>query len=203
MTALSLQRAKDYLSSIDVDAVLTGLDMPDADIRDILSDISSGVQCPVIVTGDTDDPDVKIACFDNGASDYVEMPAHFGELNARIRAHIRSQSHSHDSIMLDSRKPFHQWYIDNDRHQLFDTHGQSAALTHQEYIVFYTLYNQCGKVVSRYDLSQALKRKSYSPSGRSVDVTVSRLRKKISQDGKDSPCIQTVRGTGYIIDRRR
>ena len=81
--------------------------------------------------------------------------------------------------------------------QLSDTqNGKVTALTDVESRLLQVLLRKRGQTVSRYDLSQAL---DLDPDSRTVDVQVTRLRRKIESDPQNPTLLQTVRGKGYIL----
>jgi DNA-binding response OmpR family regulator len=81
--------------------------------------------------------------------------------------------------------------------------GARVELTDVEFSLLEALMQSPGKVVSREDLSQSVLRRPFDPFDRSLDMHVSRLRRKLSQSGSDENQVKTIRGAGYqlVVDR--
>jgi two-component system response regulator CpxR len=81
--------------------------------------------------------------------------------------------------------------------------GRKLDLTDVEFGLLEAFMRTPGKVLSRDELSQAVLGRTFDPFDRSLDMHVSRLRRKLGQDGEDEDCVKTVRGVGYqlVLDR--
>jgi DNA-binding response OmpR family regulator len=80
--------------------------------------------------------------------------------------------------------------------------GKELTLTSFEFRLLVALARRAGETVTREELASALKSASYDPSvDRSLDVHVSHLRQKLSDDGREPRLIRTIRGVGYVLVR--
>jgi DNA-binding response OmpR family regulator len=81
--------------------------------------------------------------------------------------------------------------------------GSRIDLTDVEFSLLEALMQSPGKVVSREDLSQAVLGRAFDPFDRSLDMHVSRLRRKLSSTGAEESLVKTIRGVGYqlVLDR--
>jgi DNA-binding response OmpR family regulator len=81
--------------------------------------------------------------------------------------------------------------------------GSRVDLTDVEFSLLEALMQSPGKVVSREDLSQAVLGRAFDPFDRSLDMHVSRLRRKLSSTGAEESLVKTIRGVGYqlVLDR--
>ena len=132
--------------------------------------------------------------FQNGADDYVRKPFSINEVLVRVKAVLdRYQSaevlpHTHSGLNLDLARK--RLVIDQ----------SPVELTRTEYDIFTMLYGQPGKVFSRDDILLAIWADQPYVSGRTVDVNITRIRKKLGAWGK---CIVTRSGYGYYFDARK
>ncbi len=100
---------------------------------------------------------------------------------------------------------FGQWTLDITSRELKDGTGGVRELTTGEFNLLEIFVRRPHRVLSRDEIMDLLKGHDYSPLDRSIDALVSRLRKKIDDDGSKPPQIKSVRGIGYMlaIDVRR
>jgi DNA-binding response OmpR family regulator len=132
--------------------------------------------------------------FKNGADDYVRKPFSINEVLVRVKAVLdRYQSadtlpHATNGLDLDLAR----------KRILIDK--EPIDLTRTEYDIFSMLYGQAGKVYSREDILTAIWSDQPYVSGRTVDVNITRIRKKLGAWGK---CIVTRSGYGYYFDSRK
>ncbi len=133
----------------------------------------------------------RVAAFEAGVDDYVTKPHSMRELLLRIRALSRRRSQSvaaAESIVLGAMK------IDRDARRV-DIAGDAVELTRREFDLLLYLAQRAGRVQTR-DAVVASVWGEIADSGRVVDTTVKRLRKKLGPNG---PAIRTVRGVGYKL----
>jgi DNA-binding response OmpR family regulator len=98
----------------------------------------------------------------------------------------------------DGRYAFAAWTLDTARRSLFDTAGRPAELTSSEFDLLLAFLRRPGEVISRADLTRAIRGRTWDYFDRSIDTLVARLRKKI--DAADGPSLlRSVRGVGYVF----
>ncbi len=140
----------------------------------------------------------RIVGLESGADDYLPKPFSPRELVARITAVLRRA----DSVVEpagESRLAFAGFVLEPDRRRLLNAQGTEVELTAGEYDLLVTLARRPRRVLNRDQLLDLTKGREASPFDRSIDVQVSRLRRKL-QAAADAPdIIKTVRFGGYIF----
>jgi DNA-binding response OmpR family regulator len=144
-----------------------------------------------------------------GADDYIVKPPSMRELIARIRAVHRRTSPAElpegdaaPRSAFASGTPntvFGGVSIDLKQRVASAADGEQIPLTGTEFDVLAILVEQAGNVVSRDFLSKAVLRRDYSPSDRSLDQLVHRIRAKLAAEDPSYQIIQSVRGVGYRL----
>ncbi|HEY6489162.1 MAG: response regulator transcription factor [Terracidiphilus sp.] len=180
--------------------VLLDVMLPGMDGFEVLKRIRSESNVNVLLlTARGEDVD-RIVGLEIGADDYLPKPFNPRELLARMRAVLRRQDRGSapppgqlrvQDLALDvaSRKASRA--------------GQKLELTDVEFGLLEALMRVPGKVLSRDELSQAVLGRAFDPFDRSLDMHVSRLRRKLGRDGEDEDRVKTIRGVGYqlVLDR--
>jgi two-component system OmpR family response regulator len=143
----------------------------------------------------------RIIGLELGADDYVTKPFNPRELLARIRAVLRRTSESEDRAPETAAKTyqFSGWTLDTARRRLSDPGGVEVAITGGEYDLLVALLDRPNRVLTRDMLLDLLRGRQAGPFDRAIDVAVSRLRRKLEDDGRHAQLIKTVRGGGYVL----
>jgi two-component system, OmpR family, response regulator len=142
--------------------------------------------------GETPD---RIVGLEIGAADYLPKPFEPRELLARIRAILRTRSPRADGEQADQLL-FEGWRLNRAERGLLDPEGRRVTLTGGEFALLCVFAERPGRLLSR-DMLLELSRGPNSDSfDRAVDLTVSRLRRKLAAGG-GAALIETVRGEGY------
>jgi len=143
----------------------------------------------------------RIIGLELGADDYVPKPFNPRELLARIRAVLRRAGDSigprHDSGARPLR--FAGWTLEPSRRRLLNPDGVEVALTGGEYDLLLALVERANRVLTRDMLLDLLRGRQAGPFDRAIDVAISRLRRKLEDDGRNAQLIKTVRGGGYVL----
>jgi two-component system OmpR family response regulator len=158
---------------------------------------TSGV--PVIMLTAVGEETDRIIGLEMGADDYVPKPFNPRELLARIRAVLRR---AEGLPSVEARKgvvTFDSWKLDTDRRELFRPDGELVPLTSGEYDLLLALVERPQRVLTRDQLLDITRGRDTVPFDRSIDVQISRLRRKIESDPKEPVRIKTVRGGGYVF----
>jgi two-component system OmpR family response regulator len=191
------------LKTTRVDLVVLDLMLPGDDglklCRELRSATSGNPDIPIIMlTAMSEDTD-RIVGLEVGADDYVPKPFNPRELLARIKAVLRRTAGPNArAVKPPHAYRFSGWVLDLVRRELTSPVGAMVALTGAEYDLLLALLERPGQVLSRDQLLE-LARNRVHGYDRSVDVQVSRLRRKLGDDTSTSPLIKTVRGAGYIL----
>jgi len=180
------------------DLVILDLMLPDMSGLDVCKNLRISWRGPVLMlTAMKDDADVVVG-LEVGADDYVGKPASPRVILARVRALLRRSSgdESAESIILGALR------IDvPSRRVLLD--GAEVDLTTTEFDLLVLLSHRAGRVQQRSVLVEELRGIDFTSIDRSVDVIVSRLRKKLGGDSGAGSMIKTIRGVGYVMSLPR
>jgi len=145
----------------------------------------------------------RIVGLELGADDYVAKPFNPRELLARIRAVLRRATA--DSSTGGTQEPpakairFSGWMLEPARRRLLNPQGAEVPLTGGEYELLVALVERPNRVLTRDMLMDLLRGRQAGPFDRAIDVAVSRLRRKLEDDGRNPQLIKTVRGGGYVL----
>ena len=142
----------------------------------------------------------RIVGLELGADDYVQKPFNPRELLARIRAILRRASGEGQALESDARPiQFAGWTLEPSRRRLLNPDGAEVLLTGGEYELLAALVERPNRILTRDMLMDLLRGRQAGPFDRAIDVAVSRLRRKLEDDGRNPNLIKTVRGGGYVL----
>ena len=155
----------------------------------------------VMLTAMAEETD-RIVGLELGADDYLGKPFNPRELLARIRAVLRRASG--DAGAASKEPPakairFAGWVLEPARRRLLNPDGAEVPLTGGEYELLQVLVERPNRVLTRDMLMDLLRGRQAGPFDRAIDVAVSRLRRKLEDDGRNPSLIKTVRGGGYVL----
>lgn len=171
------------------------LGLPDMDglslVKELFDDKKIGV---IILSGRNSLPD-KVLGLELGADDYIGKPFDPRELVARVKSIIRRLVVSELPDTTLQTASFGDWTFEQSTLTLYNDQGESFMLSAAEAEIFMILLKAPRQILSRERLL-SLDATSFD---RSIDVRMSRLRKKIEQDHKNPKIIKTVYGAGYIF----
>ncbi|ABE53847.1 two component transcriptional regulator, winged helix family [Shewanella denitrificans OS217] len=181
-------------------------ELPDLVLLDVMIPVKNGFDVckearefysgPILfMTACVEDGD-EIQGLEMGADDYLTKPIRPQVLLARIKALLRRASDEEPKQQLVFGA-----LVLNATAKTVTVHQQAVGLNDNEFDVLWLLALQAGTVVSRIDLVSQLRGIEYDGLDRSVDIRVSRLRKKL-QEAQDQPYkVKTIRGKGYLFCR--
>ncbi len=193
-----LGTARAALSQHRFDAVVLDIMLPDGSGLDMCRELrASWPALPVLMLSARSDTIDRVLGLEIGADDYLRKPFEVSELVARVRALLRRGALSHEGAR-GPRLFFAGMEIDLVSRAAL-VRGTLLDLTSAEFKLLAALARVPGEVVSREALSSAVQPGSYMPLNRSVDVQVTRLRKKLREADSLHDWIQTVRGEGYVF----
>ena len=139
----------------------------------------------------------RVIGLEMGADDYLAKPFGPRELLARIRSVLRrSRERGGES---GSRVAFGGWTIDLAAHHVIDPDGVVVLLSSGEFRLLRAMAENLNRVLSRDQLRDALAGREASRVDRTVDVLVSRLRRRLRDDAREPRLIRTVRNEGYML----
>jgi two-component system, OmpR family, response regulator len=143
----------------------------------------------------------RIIGLELGADDYMPKPFNPRELLARIRAVLRraGDAADHRTDATARTLAFNGWTLEPARRRLLNPDGAEIALTGGEYDLLLALVERANRVLTRDMLLDLLRGRQAGPFDRAIDVAISRLRRKLEDDGRNAQLIKTVRGGGYVL----
>ncbi len=166
----------------------------------VLKQLSFQTNIPVLMlTARGDDVD-RIVGLEMGADDYLGKPFNPRELVARLRAILRRSTRGSENLSVSVPSVRHRVddvEMDVGMRAVFKS-GEPVELTSVEFSLLEMLLFKAGRVVTRDEMTQTVLGRSLMPYDRSIDVHVSKLRKKLGQDSRGTERIKSIRGSGYI-----
>ena len=195
------QMMRRSLDKHPVDLMVLDLMLPGEDGLALCQQLRAVSTLPIIMlTAISEDTD-RIVGLELGADDYVTKPFNPRELLARIKALLRRVEYdSADAIRTKPKQfSFKGWRLDAARRELYSPEQVLIPLTASEFDLLTAFVENPQQVLSRDQLLELTKGHEAAPFDRSVDVQLSRLRRKIEANPKQPTIIKTVRGGGYLF----
>lgn len=182
-----------------IDLIVLDVMLPDGSGLDICRDLrASRSNIPIILlTALKEDVD-RIIGLEIGADDYLGKPFNPRELVARIRAVLRRGLHSGSEPSATGIYHFEGFIADPSTRAVRDPDGSEVQLTGAEFDLLITFLDRPGRVLSRDQLLDLTRGRDDDVLDRSIDVLVSRLRRKLA-DGGAAQIFKTVRNGGYQL----
>ncbi len=189
---------RDALANADVDLVILDLMLPGTSGLQLCRDIRAGSSLPIIMlTAKGEDTD-RIVGLEVGADDYLAKPFNPRELLARVRAVLRRAGAPEPPKAAAKEVSFAGWRLDVLRRQLLSPAGIVVELSGGEYDLLIAFVEHPNRVLSRDQLLELARNRIPGSFDRSIDVQVSRLRRKLERENSRG-LIKTVRGAGYLF----
>jgi DNA-binding response OmpR family regulator len=175
------------------DLIILDIMLPIINGFTVLRQLRQRKDVPVIMLTARVRPHDRITGLDSGADDYLPKPFEPDELLARVRAVVRRVRGRQPEI--DSVKTFGDIRVNAQGREVW-REDQRIALTSLEFDILDLLSRSPGRIVSREEIMATLFEREETPYDRSLDVHISRLRKKLE---RGHAIIRTVRGIGYVF----
>jgi two-component system OmpR family response regulator len=200
--ASSGSELRKHVESTEPSLILLDLKLGQDDGLDLLRDIRSKSDVPVIVISGHRPGEIdRIVGLELGADDYIVKPFSPREMLARIRAVLRRHEMGRAARSRDSERGgyrFDGWRLERRSRKLVDRMGVSVPLSKGEFALLIAFLEAPQRPLSREYLLQAT-RIHEEIFDRSIDVQVLRLRRKLELDPSAPRMIQTARGVGYLF----
>lgn len=202
-TADSATQARSRFEGICFDLAVIDIMMPGEDGLSLIKAIrtsdrinSEHRSLPVLLLTARGDPQDRIAGLEAGADDYLAKPFEPKELLLRINAILRRISAPSPAPAITRDVTIRGLRLETEREQLTHPDGLIIRLTRVETSLLKILWAMAGQPLSREELTR---RSDIKGNERTVDVTVTRLRRKIEDDPKNPRFLLTARGEGYVL----
>jgi two-component system, OmpR family, response regulator len=188
------------LARMQPDLVILDIMLPDEDGLSVCRRLRARSAVPIIMlTAKSDDID-RIVGLELGADDYVGKPFNPRELLARIRAVLRRTDRTASAPEARRRRSFATFIVDLDARSVDTRDGERVPLTSAEFDLLACFVERPRRVLTRDQLLDWTRGRSAEPFDRTIDVTVSRLRKKLERaDPAAAALVTTVRNGGYLF----
>lgn len=193
-TASSAEDARAVLAALSVDLIVLDIMMPGMNGVELTRDLrAAGVKTPILLLTAMGEVTDRIAGLEAGADDYLTKPFEPRELDLRIGAILRRVPAARAAATRFRLGP---WEIDLEREEMADVQegGLPQKLTMVEIKLLRALQGAAGQVMGREALATAC---GVNPDERTIDVQMTRLRRKLNDDPRTPRFIATVRGQGY------
>jgi two-component system OmpR family response regulator len=156
---------------------------------------------PVLMVSAKGDDIDRVLGLEIGADDYLPKPFNPRELVARVRSILRRTRNAHrpSERQLTEIYRFAGWTLDAGSRLLADPEGRSVDLTGGEFDLLMAFVTHPQRVLNRDQLLDWTRGRNAAPLDRTVDIQLSRLRRKLGDDPKEPAIIRTVRGGGYLF----
>ncbi|WP_054180184.1 two-component system response regulator RstA [Trabulsiella odontotermitis] len=196
-------RAEEIIAREKPDLVLLDIMLPGKDGMTLCRDLRNQWQGPIVLLTSLDSDMNHILSLEMGASDYILKTTPPAVLLARLRLHLRQRVAPATVTTASSLTPhkalrFGSLSIDPVNRQVILS-GENIALSTADFDLLWELATHAGQIMDRDALLKNLRGVTYDGLDRSVDVAISRLRKKLLDSATEPYRIKTVRNKGYLF----
>jgi len=184
-----------------IDLLMLDIMLPKEDGLSLCRRVRAASHLPIIMLTARGSEVERVLGLEMGADDYLTKPFSTYEMLARIRAVLRRAQGVSRTLPEQRRSVliFVEWRLDLGTRRLQAGDGTRVPLTGGEYELLVAFCEHPNRVLTRDQLLDLTRGRAAAPFERSIDIQVSRLRRKIEEDPKDPTLIQTVRAEGYIF----
>jgi DNA-binding response OmpR family regulator len=186
------------------DLLILDVNLPGEDGFAIARRVRAISSVPILmltVEGDTVD---RVVGLELGADDYVPKPFDLRELRARIQSVLRRTGRArdpppHQVPSSGERVRFGDLLLDLEAHRLLQPDGTDLEITAMEFDLLAAFARNPNRVLSRDRLLDLAHNRDSEPFDRSIDVRITRIRRKVERDPEKPQVIKTMRGAGYMF----
>ena len=194
------EKMREILEEQSFDLAILDINLPGEDGLSLARYLRSNFQIGIIMLSAAAEVFDRIVGLEMGADDYVTKPFEPRELLARVKSVLRrSQAELEREAESGARVKFGEYSLDLDAHQLLDKDEQAVSLTSMEFDLLKAFAENPNKVLDRDQLLNLSHNRDWDPFDRSIDIRITRLRRKIEAEPSKPQIIKTVRGAGYIF----
>ena len=187
------------VAHIQPDLIVLDLMLPGVDGLTICRKLKPDFINPIIMLTALDDDIDEVTGLEVGADDYLCKPIKPRVLLAHIRAQLRRQSHLKNLIPQDIKHVSNGALTIDIRKRIVRYNEKEITLSSAEFDLLWVLAMNAGSIISRDQLHKEIFKLDYDGFDRSIDLRISRLRKKLGDDPKEPKIIKTIRNKGYLL----
>ena len=189
-TTATAENASEKIKVIKFDLIILDIMMPGKSGLEFIQDHKEKIDTPIILLTAKGEASERVRGLEIGADDYLPKPFEPKELILRIKNILDK------TIKTDQKRIIEFENIKIDLNKLLIVkNDKEFKINNTEKIILEKMINSPGKIFSREDIGQLIDLNKE----RSIDVIITRLRKKIEIDPKSPKFLQTIRGTGYVL----
>ena len=189
-TANSAEDAKEKVNIIKFDIIILDIMMPGQSGLDFTNENKKKINTPIILLTAKGEPSDRIEGLEIGADDYLAKPFEPKELVLRIKNILNKTKSKNQKRVVN----FSNINIDLNK-SLIIKNNREFKINNTEKIILEKMINSPGETFSREEIGKLIN----IDKERSIDVIITRLRKKIEVDPKNPKFLQTIRGAGYVL----
>jgi len=189
-TANNSENASEKIKIIKFDLIILDIMMPGKSGLEFIKDNKKKLETPIILLTAKGEANERVEGLEIGADDYLPKPFEPKELILRIKNILNKTIKTEQKRIIE----FENITIDLNK-LLIIKNNQEFKLNNTEKIILEKMINNPGKTFSREDIGRVIN----LDKERSIDVIITRLRKKIEMDPKNPKFLQTIRGAGYVL----
>ena len=189
-TANNAEDAKEKISIIKFDLIVLDIMMPGKSGLDFTLENKDKINTPIILLTAKGEADERIEGLETGADDYLPKPFEPKELVLRIKNILNKTKSKNQKRIIE----FDNIKIDLNK-SLILQNKKEYKINNTEKIILEKMINDPGQTFSRESIGKLIN----LDKERSIDVIITRLRKKIEVDPKNPKFLQTIRGAGYVL----
>jgi two-component system OmpR family response regulator len=203
-TAANGREMRQVLAGHRIDLVVLDLMLPGEDGLSLCRDLRARGEAhiPVLMLTARGDEADRVLGLEMGADDYLAKPFATRELLARIRAVLRRTRMLPPNLRQApgaKELAFGDWRLDTTARHLLDAQGTVVPLTGGEYRLLMVLIEHPQRVLTRDQLLNLTQGRDADPLDRSIDLLISRLRRRLRDESREPRYIKTVRSEGYVF----
>ena len=189
-TAFNAEDASEKIKIIEFDLIILDIMMPGKTGLEFISENKKKLQTPIILLTAKGEANERVQGLEIGADDYLPKPFEPKELILRIQNILTKTKKNNLNRVIK----FENIKIDLNKQLIFKNNNE-YKINNTEKIILEKMINNPGKTFSREDIGLLIDLEKE----RSIDVIITRLRKKIEIDPKNPKFLQTIRGAGYVL----
>jgi len=189
-TAENAEDASKKIKLIKFDLIILDIMMPGQNGIEFIQENKKKIETPIILLTAKGEATERVEGLEVGADDYLPKPFEPKELILRIKNILDKTIQSDQKRIVE----FENVKIDLNK-LLISKEDQEFKINNTEKMILQKMINNPGKTFSRDDIGKLIELNKE----RSIDVIITRLRKKIEMDPKNPKFLQTIRGTGYVL----
>jgi two-component system OmpR family response regulator len=188
----------DRLASLAPDLCIIDLGLPDMDGLELMQRVRTQSPCGILILTGRAYLSDRVMGLELGADDYVLKPFEPRELVARVRSILRRHEFAPAASVSAQRQvaAFGGWRFNLANNTLCAPNGESSQLSTSEANLLKMFVNNPNRILQR---EQLLGTRDLASTDRSIDVSISRLRRKLEPEAGNHPFIKTVYGAGYLF----